>query len=189
MAHAARTLLLSALVPLALLACDSGSAGTEHPMAQATELYTLTNLHPDPNQKRLYSVNYQLKALIPRCSKVDILSLDAEVIIFKVEETGMTYNYYFHDSLTETPEKHAERYFGAQCDKTAETMLSEEDIQGIKTGQAGVGMSKQGIIYALGYPPAHATPSLEGDVWKYWRNRFDTFNVEFQDDKVVNIRN
>ena len=42
-------------------------------------------------------------------------------------------------------------------------------------------MSKEGVILAIGYPPVHKTVSLEGKTWKYWTNRFNTFDVIFDD--------
>jgi hypothetical protein len=42
---------------------------------------------------------------------------------------------------------------------------------------------------ALGYPSPHQTPSLEGAVYTYWKNRFGKLIVEFNaEGKVINIR-
>lgn len=59
------------------------------------------------------------------------------------------------------------------------TGLSKLDQQGVKQGKALKGMSKAGVMAALGYPAAHATPSLDADKWTYWRNRFRTMSVTF----------
>ena len=67
--------------------------------------------------------------------------------------------------------------------------LSNTDRKGIKEGKAYAGMTKQGVRVALGYPAVHRTPSLEDDIWIYWRNRFQTIAVEFdQRGKVTHIR-
>jgi hypothetical protein len=64
--------------------------------------------------------------------------------------------------------------------------LSDVDRQGIEAGKALVGMSKEGVKIALGYPARHRTPSLEDNRWTYWRGRHDTYVVEFDaDGKVV----
>lgn len=55
----------------------------------------------------------------------------------------------------------------------------------IATGKALEGMTKQGVVYALGIPPRHVTPSLDADTWKYWTNRYGTFNVEFNEKGIV----
>jgi len=50
-------------------------------------------------------------------------------------------------------------------------------------------MTKEGVRIALGYPAVHKTPSLDGNSWTYWKNRFATTVVEFGNDgKVISIR-
>lgn len=75
---------------------------------------------------------------------------------------------------------------------TSETDLSEftqEEQKAIKTGEVRIGMSKKAVLVSIGYPPKHKTISLESNSWLYWRHRFDTFIVEFENDTVVNFRN
>lgn len=69
------------------------------------------------------------------------------------------------------------------------SQFSELEQKSIETGQAKIGMSKAAILIALGYPPKHQTPTLEGDSWRYWSSRYGTFIVRFEDEKVVEIRN
>ncbi len=59
--------------------------------------------------------------------------------------------------------------------------LSEVDRRGIEAGEAMVGMSKQGVLVALGYPAKHRTPSLEQNRWVYWKGRRNYYVVEFDD--------
>jgi hypothetical protein len=67
--------------------------------------------------------------------------------------------------------------------------LSEIDQKGVRDGKAYIGMSKNGVRIALGYPAPHRTPSLESSSWVYWRNRWKTRVVEFGDDqRVKNIK-
>ncbi|UCF91385.1 MAG: hypothetical protein JSW39_24435 [Desulfobacterales bacterium] len=63
--------------------------------------------------------------------------------------------------------------------------LSGIDRKGIQEGKAYVGMTKEGVRVALGYPAAHRTPSLESGTWIYWKNRFKTIAVEFSADGQV----
>lgn len=65
--------------------------------------------------------------------------------------------------------------------------LSKIDQQGIETGQALPGMTKEGVKIALGYPAVHRTPSLKSDKWVYWRNRFATLSVRFSNDEVIDV--
>ncbi|OEU61326.1 MAG: hypothetical protein BA870_12600 [Desulfuromonadales bacterium C00003094] len=57
--------------------------------------------------------------------------------------------------------------------------FSKKDIKGIAAGKAYVGMSRKGVLAALGYPPTHRTPSLDASSWIYWANRFRTIGVDF----------
>jgi hypothetical protein len=66
--------------------------------------------------------------------------------------------------------------------------LSEIDRKGIKDGRAYKGMTKEGVMKALGYPATHRTPSLEINTWTYWTNRFGTIAVDFDaNGKVVSV--
>jgi hypothetical protein len=62
--------------------------------------------------------------------------------------------------------------------------FSEKEKRNIKLGEIEVGMSKDAVLMAYGYPPAHRTPSLESDQWVYWLNRFVNRPVVFRDGRV-----
>ena len=63
--------------------------------------------------------------------------------------------------------------------------LSDKDRKGVKDGIASIGMTKDGVMMALGYPATHKTPSPESNQWIYWANRFKTIAVTFNDDGIV----
>jgi hypothetical protein len=148
----------------------------------ATEVYTLTNLHPDDPRPVLYTTNYQRAGLIPVCTRVSIVSLSPNnEMRFRIAETDKEYAYAFHRGAGEKFEGNIARYFGTECPKNDIAKLSEVDQSGIERGVAEVGMSRMGVIYAIGYPPHRTTPDLEGNVWQYWRNKLATFTVEFDD--------
>ena len=65
------------------------------------------------------------------------------------------------------------------------TGLSEIDMKGISEGKPYNGMSKKGVMIALGYPCPHMTPSPDADVWYYWKNRFAYYAVNFENGIVV----
>lgn len=67
--------------------------------------------------------------------------------------------------------------------------FSKTDKKGIRDGKAYKGMTKEGVRTALGYPASHKTPSLDSNIWIYWKNRFATTSVEFdKKGKVKQIR-
>jgi len=59
--------------------------------------------------------------------------------------------------------------------------FSEVDRKGIKEGRAYIGMTKDGVRIALGYPATHQTSSLNENTWVFWTNRFKSFKIEFDE--------
>ncbi len=151
------------------------------------QLFTLTNLHPDEQRSLLYSVNYQMPALIPVCTPVDVAVISSKKMIFTVPSTGKKYQYVFHRrSMTEGVEAHVAKYFGEKCPDL--NSMPPTDQAGIQKGIALQGMTKQGVLVAIGYPPTHQTPTLDSDNWRYWRNKFAQFEVVFTNGVVSAIR-
>ena len=65
------------------------------------------------------------------------------------------------------------------------TDLSEIDRKGISEGRPYKGMSKKGVMIALGYPAPHRTASPDADVWYYWKNRYANYAVNFENGIVA----
>lgn len=63
--------------------------------------------------------------------------------------------------------------------------LSEGDQKGVQRGKAYTGMTKDGVMMALGYPATHRTPSLKSNKWTYWTNRFGTIAITFNEKGLV----
>jgi hypothetical protein len=59
--------------------------------------------------------------------------------------------------------------------------FSAADRKGINAGKAHVGMTKEGVRIALGYPALHRTASLDASTWYYWTNRWRSIAVESDD--------
>jgi hypothetical protein len=154
----------------------------------APEVYTQVNLHPDEKRQRLYSVNYQQPGLLPLCTRVTIESVTSGEMVFAVVDGGRKYTYIFHNSLQDPIAKHLDRYFGVTCNRARVDALSKIDRDGVLAGQVRIGMSKDAVILAIGYPPEHMTPRLDAGPWRYWKNRFNTFLVHFEGDVVSRIQ-
>ena len=63
--------------------------------------------------------------------------------------------------------------------KTPIEKLPDEVASAIRNGDMRKGMTKELVLLARGYPPAHETPSIEGDRWVYWSSRFVKQTVIF----------
>ena len=177
-------LLLSACAPTTLMDKQTGI----DLVSTGQDVYTLVNLHPDEIQAKLYSVNYQREGLIAACTQVDIIKLERKRLTFKVLDTDKVYTLDQHKSTPDFP-AYLQKYFGTECVTPEIEKLSAIDQRGIKEGSALQGMTKQGVIYAIGYPPGHRTPSLKSNEWIYWQSRFSTIIVVFDaKGKVVEVR-
>ena len=173
----------SAFAPVVLLLVACAAAPPPHAfdaLVGGAEVVTLTNLHPDEARARLFAVNYQQDGLIPVCSRVTLTERTSERLTFRVEATGKVYEYYHHEKAAAEPfPDHLARTFGSACPRAALDALSATDKRGVQLGKALPGMTKQGVVFALGHPPRHVTPSLDANRWVYWTNRMNRIAVVF----------
>lgn len=155
----------------------------------AAQTVLLTNLHAD-GRGVIWSANYTNPpggSTVPICTPVRIDAMNRREIRFTTLTDHRRYRFVLHRSARSTIQEQMQRYFGPACPDIAS--LSPEDQAGIQNGQVYQGMTKQGVILALGYPPENITPSLEADVWRYYSNRFNRFEVYFTNGVVSGIRN
>ncbi len=63
-------------------------------------------------------------------------------------------------------------------------------VQGtVESGQIMVGMTKEQVLIALGYPLKTATPNLNNNPWRYWNSSFSKYDVYWQNGVVSKIAN
>ena len=163
----------------------SACGGTRFVIAGGGDVYTLVNLRVD-RRGNISSVNYQEHALVPVCTRVRLDRVRRKEIRFTALDSGARYRFIRHRSSQLPIENHAQRIFGPTCPNL--TQASAEDRAGIQAGQVYQGMSREGVLVALGYPPAHQTPSLNNDIWHYWRRRSWDFEIHFVSNQVAGIR-
>jgi hypothetical protein len=166
------------LLLLASLACSSAVFAAE--IKAGDKLYTLSNLHPDMKKRLVYTMNYQLGSLIPVCSEITVKKVSGKKMEFDFQgaEYTLLYEKYTEGAGVSFQEA-AQQFFGPSCDQAKLKSLSQTDKDGIQAGRAHIGMTKEGVLFAMGRPPKHATPSLDGGNWMYWQNRFGKLAVEF----------
>ncbi|AWI08065.1 hypothetical protein [Ereboglobus luteus] len=90
------------------------------------------------------------------------------------------------------------KYTDKSMYEVARRMLSEKEISlkgheketaaAIQSGRMILGMTKEEVIMARGWPPAHRTPSLDLNTWVYWPSRFVTQTIIFKDGKLAEGR-
>jgi hypothetical protein len=173
---------------LALTACASapklltGDGDGEQSLLNASKVYTQTNLHPDEERMRLYSINYQQSGFIPRCTEVSLFDISSKKLMMKIN--NKKYEYLYHKA-SGSFEDNIKKYFKTSCKKSKLRNINAIDKEGLELGKVYKGMTKEGVILAIGYPPVHKTKSLEEKRWKYWSNKFNTFDVIFDNNNKV----
>ena len=55
----------------------------------------------------------------------------------------------------------------------------------VRDGRIAIGMTKEQVIVSVGYPPGHATPSLDAIQWKYWKTTTGTYLVVWDESERV----
>ncbi|MFT2091834.1 outer membrane protein assembly factor BamE [Paraglaciecola sp. 2405UD69-4] len=165
----------------------SSTVETNSVIKEGATLVTLVNLHPDNKRKILYAVNYQLNGtMIPMCSEVTIKDVDEKEVEFVYNNVTYTYLWDKHTRKAgESLLQNMSNFIDTSCDEAKVASLSTVDQEGIKEGKPKVGMTKEGILFAMGRPPIHATPSLDSETWMYWLNKFKKQAIEFDENDIV----
>jgi hypothetical protein len=74
------------------------------------------------------------------------------------------------------------------AEKTPLEKLPNEVASAIRSGEMRKGMTKELVIMARGYPPAHETASIESDRWVYWSSRFVKQTIVFSNGRLAEGR-
>jgi len=150
---------------------------------EQTVLYTQVAMWTEKN--RVDGTNYSTGFHIPVNTEVTISKISGKAIIFMMDGEKITY-------ITQTKytrlnsNQMLDRLFSAK--KINLSGHSPATIENINNGAVAMGMTKEEVLLARGYPPFHATKGIESDRWKYWRNRWMTALVTFKDGKVSEIK-
>lgn len=150
--------------------------------------YTAANIWYE-NPKKILSTNYHRGTILPAGTKVTTSEVEGKKIQF-TDANGVGFEIEFvkkHSSDAVDLWAYFRRYFSADDPMRAGgpyQKFSQKEKNAIKAGEIQVGMSKDAVLMAYGYPPAHRTPSLESDQWVYWLNRFVNRPVLFRNGRV-----
>jgi hypothetical protein len=158
-----------------------GAAAVVQP---AQVYYTQFSLFQEQNKFR--TTNYRKGQLIPINTPVALLSLNSDEAVLKLEASGQVITIENVPKFTkdEMPIAFSKIAGTSKVDLNQFTAAERESIL---AGQVKKDMSKKAVLAAIGYPPQHVTPSLDGDDWTYWSNLFNRFVVKFKNGKVDSI--
>lgn len=175
------TLLITTIGVLFLTGCGATKELT--PSMQGS-LYTQVNMWEEKG--KIFATNYQRGRLIPVNSLVTINGYSSKAISFTI-----------NGESTPLEVVNVEKYTKLSTEQLSSKLLSKSKVdlskfskkarEAINLGNIENGMTKSEVLVSRGLPPAHATPSTQSNLWKYWQNKWVTRNVEFQNDKVSGL--
>jgi hypothetical protein len=153
--------------------------------------YTAHNIwFEDPQE--IFAINYKRGVIIPAGTEVKNISRhsDPDSIRFTAEGYGrFTIEIVprWQPGLTTT--ELVDRTFSSQVFDELVIGLTDREIELIKKGEVGTGMSKKAVLISYGYPPLHKTRSLNNKIWYYWLSRIRQQMIVFdQNWKVIQIK-
>lgn len=144
------------------------------------KLYLSQNMwyeHP----AKLYSINYQTGAIMPAGTAIHDIKLRKKAIYFKLPDSDQQYRIIYQAKYSRMPVlQFAKRLFTHKNFQELTQNLTPAEVTFIKTGVLTKGLSKAAVLIGYGYPPAHRT-ILSSNSWTYWKNRFITQRLIFDD--------
>ena len=161
--------------------CRGGKASPEAVQAvqSNTPMYTQVGMWYEQNKRGVNIVNgtnYNVGMFIPANSKVTLLGAIRQgvVIDYKGQRIEL-HNISKYTGIGNTA--FMERMLGKKPVNLSK--FNKVERSAIAKGTVVKGMRKDAVLVSRGYPPAHATPSLETEKWRYWKNRWATMYVVF----------
>jgi hypothetical protein len=154
-------------------------------IAPDKDYFTRFSFHEEDG--KYLTTNYARGTLVPINTPVHVVAISHRKIALKRLDNG--------EPITV---ENVEKYSRKTMDQFASLLLSSEKTPvdrlappiaaAIEAGEMRKGMTKEQVLLARGYPPAHETPSTDDDRWKYWSSRFVTQTIGFTNGRLTEGR-
>jgi hypothetical protein len=139
---------------------------------------------------KIQDVGFQVGTRIPFGTRVQVLEVYASSVKFQPDgHPPIELVYRVNKKGGLAFEQYLERLFVTSDPRATLKKVPAKRVKLIEDGVVEAGMTRPQVLMALGYPPAHETPSLESPAWHYWRDRWHRFIVHFDGDKVTRVQN
>lgn len=154
-------------------------------------MYTHVNIWYEKPMK-IISTNYHVGAMIEVGTKVTIEEADKKKVVF-TDENGTKFRIVCKLKHNNVPcdQLLDNMWFGAKNPKAkggSYHKLSKSERENVDAGVVERGMSREAVLMAYGYPPTIRTPSIKGNAWTYWKNRWVTRIFRFKGNKVIEVQ-
>lgn len=178
--------LLVGLAVFGLMSCKTIDSATMPPhMKLGQTYYTQYSLKYEKGRHR--TTNYRKGMLLPVNSEVTLTEIDRKRVFVTIGSSGQ-------ELIIENVPKHTNTDSYQAFDRIFAT--NKVDLSGftaaersnIMSGAVAKGMRKKAVLVAIGFPPEIETPNIDMNQWKYWGNRWNTFIVHFEGNRVARIQ-
>jgi len=178
---------------VALVATACREPAVPHPVASQFR-YLCCNLHYE--KQEITDINYLRGKVIPFGSRVQILSVGRDRVEFEAPGRPPITLVLQYGAGKMSMDEYLGRIFLVddpyarlpRLPRDAEKAREIDRVRRlIEEGTISVGMTRSEVLMAIGYPPAHGTPSLDAATWRYWVGPSDTFDVHFEGDVVTRM--
>jgi len=170
------------LVVMAVTVLAACNAPLQSPFLGQTR-YLCCNLHYD--KTTITDVNYQVGTLVPLGTPVTITDVRQKSVTFEPQGQPPITLVLKYGRKQTTMDALFSRLFLTTDPRRGLARVPAKTRALIEVGDIANGMTKDEVVMALGYPPAHRTPSIDGAVWQYWQDRWHQFSVYFDGDRVT----
>lgn len=155
--------------------------------------YTKYNIHSQTKDGKTHKASYANytnpgagHVIVPAGSEITVTKKKRKAFYFTFDGGKKVVFEYHQPRMGMSIDEYIDKVTSAE--PTALKGLSTLDSKGVAEGKALIGMTRKGVMAALGYPATHRTPSLESTAWVYWTNRFGTVVIDFgSDGNVVKV--
>jgi hypothetical protein len=176
--------LLAVAAALATVAAPAMAQVSARAARQVTEGFTCCNLHYEGDW--ISDANWSAMPMIPagtpaRITEVWPRGWRALVVIDgKLLRIGLDYG-----RKQQTLRQFLAKVIVAR-DPAATIAAWPADMRdAVRAGKIRLGMTRQQVIVAVGYPAMHQTPSLDAPMWRYWHTGQGDYLVKWNDAGVV----
>jgi outer membrane protein assembly factor BamE (lipoprotein component of BamABCDE complex) len=176
--------LASALVVAAVTALAGCTTTIPHPWVGTTR-HLCCNLRYE--RTTITDVNYQRGTLIPVGTPVQVTRVTNKGVVFEAPNHPPITLVLKYGRRQLSLDDYLDRILVATDPRRALARLPKRTRTAIEEGRVEPGMTREQVLMAIGYPPAHRTPTLSSPEWLYWRNRWETFTVRFKGDRVTSV--
>jgi len=176
------------LMGLGLGGCGGASVSPEHAKQVAEHAQMHTQVAMFGQGSSITTLNYTLGFPIPVNSVVFYEDVNSKQLAFMYNQK----RYYLRNAPRYSKtnmDQMLDRYFAPNKVDLSKFTKKEQTL--IKAAKIEIGMSKEAVVLAYGFPPVHTTPSLDLDAWKYWKFQRgyaqDTLILHFKNNKLSSI--